>query len=278
VRALHARDDLQDREQPAARVRAEHAPYQPDTSSTSLVEQATAVARRLAQRYPDDAAAVATAAQLYRQLGNADLAVDAWQRCLALDPDYVDAYLGIGSVSVERGEYAQAETLLRKALALAPDSPQAAVLLATALMSQGKLRETVALLEGRVRDAATPMPCFLLLGQAYLQLKEYAKAKPCFEAAVRRAPEFANAHYGLAMTCTRLGQQQEAQEHMKRFRETESLRLSRQIEEGKRRDDAATVRKSLAGACAAAAAICAAHADASEAERYRQEAARLGEK
>ncbi len=219
---------------------------------------------------------MAIAAQLYRQMGDADMAVDAWQQCLALDSESVDAYLGLASVFVERGEYEKAETFLRKALAIAPGSPQVAVLLATALMNQGKLRETVALLEGRAQDAGTPMPCLLLLGQAYLQLKDYARAKPCFEAAVRRAPEFANAHYGLAMTCTRLGQQQEAREHMKRFQETESLRLSRQIEEGKqRRNDDASARKALADACAAAAAVCAAHGDASEAERYRRAAARF---
>jgi len=288
VRAPHARDDLQEREEPFASVRAEHAPYRPeagapraarsrDPAVAPLVEQATAVARRLVERYPADAEAVATAAQVHRELGDADLAVAAWQRCLTLDAEFVDAYLGIGSVLVEQGEYAKAEAPLRKAVALAPDSPQAAVMLATALMNQGKLRETVALLEGPAQDANAPMPCLLLLGQAYLQLKDYAKAKPCFEAAVRKAPEFANAHYGLAMACTRLGQQQEAREHMKRFQEAESLRLSRQIEDLKRRDDAASVRKAAAEACASAAAISAAHGDAAEAERYRREAARLEE-
>jgi tetratricopeptide (TPR) repeat protein len=120
------------------------------------------------------------------------------------------------------------------------------------------------------------MPCFLLLGQAYLQLKDYAKAKPCFEAAVRMAPDFANAHYGLATACTRLGQQQEAQAHTKRFQEAEKSRLTHQIEDGKQRDDAASVRKSVAEAHAAAAAVYSAHGNASEAERHRREAHRLG--
>jgi tetratricopeptide (TPR) repeat protein len=142
-------------------------------------------------------------------------------------------------------------------------------------MNQGKLRETVALLEGPTQNPEAPMPCFLLLGQAYLQLKQYAKAKPCFEAAVRMAPEYANAHYGLAMTCTRLGRPKEAREHMKRFQATESRRLSHEIEERKRRDDAAAVRRAVAGVYAAAAAVCAAHGNPSEAEQHRRRAERI---
>jgi tetratricopeptide (TPR) repeat protein len=294
MRTWHASDDLQPDEQSPASVREEHAshPLMPrpetggpraarskdpaDPAVAPLVQEATVVAQRILEQYPTDAAAAATVARLHRQLGDADLAVSDWQRCLALDPEYVYAYVGIGSVWVERGEYEKAEAVLRKAQAVAPDSPQLAVLLATTLMNQGNLRETVALLEARTRDANAPMPCFLLLGQAYLQLKDYAKAKPCFEAAVRMAPELANAHYGLAMSCTRLGQQQEAQEHMKRFQEAETSRLARQIEDGKRRDDAASVRKFVADAHAAAAAICSAHGNASEAERHRREADRLG--
>jgi tetratricopeptide (TPR) repeat protein len=291
MRAWHVSDAWQPDELPPAGAREEHAsdplmaPLEAggplavrskDPAVATLIQEATAVAQRLLEQYPSDAAAVATVARLHRQLGDADLAVSDWQRCLALDPEFVYAYVGIGSVWVERGEYEKAEAVLRKAQAVAPDSSQVAVLLATALTNQGNLRETVALLEARTRDANAPMPCFLLLGQAYLQLKDYAKAKPCFEAAVRMAPEFANAHYGLAMSCTRLGRQQEAQEHMKRFQEAETSRLARQIEDGKQRDDAASVRKSVADAHAAAAAICSAHGNASNAERHRREADRLG--
>jgi tetratricopeptide (TPR) repeat protein len=290
VRASHATDGTQPAEQSLAGMHEEHAPQaitppgaagdslrvrSKDPAVTPLVQEATAVARRLLEQYPADPAAVAAAARLYRQLGDVDLAVSTWQRCLDLDPGFVYAYVGIGSACVERGEYDKAEAVLRKAQAVAPDSPQVAVLLATVLMNQGKLPETVALLEVRTRDADAPMPCFLLLGQAYLQLKDYAKAKPCFEAVVRMAPDFANAHYGLATTCTRLGRQQEAREHMKRFQEAETSRLARQIEDGKRRDDDAAVRKSVADAHTAAAAICSAHGNASEAERHRREAERL---
>jgi tetratricopeptide (TPR) repeat protein len=226
-------------------------------------------------KYPLDPAPLCLLAQTHLQFGDTDLAEAGWDKCLALDRGFVEAYLGIGSVCVERGEHERAEASLRKALALAPDSPQVSVLLATTLIHQGKFRETVALLESRVQDATAPMPCFLLLGQAYLQLKDYAKAKPCYETAVRMAPEFANAHYGLAMTCTRLGRQQEAQEHFKRFKETESSRLARQIKDARRPDDDARVRKTAAATYAAAADIYAAHGAASEAARHRREAERL---
>lgn len=230
----------------------------------------------LARRYPDAPAVWSLAGRAFREFGDADRAMAAWEKCIALDGRCVEAHLGIGAVCIERADYEKAEIALGKAIALQPDSIEGTVLLATALIHQGKFREAASLLEPRVQGPHAPMPFFLLLGQAYLQLKEFAKAKPCFETAVRMAPDYANAHYGLAMACSRLGLKQEAEEHFQRFRAVEAARLSKQVDAAQRpRDDAGRVRQSAAEVYATAAGLLATTGETGEANRLRREAEKL---
>lgn len=246
-----------------------------DPATRTLIQEAVAVVRRLLEQYPDDPGPLCVLAQLHQQLGNTDQAMALWEKCLALAPGFFDAHLGRGSVYVERGEFDKAEAALRQALDTLPDSVPAAVLLANALTSQGKFRETVALLEPRTRGAAPPMPCLLLLGQAHLQLRQYDKAKSCFEAAVRMAPEYPNARYGLATACARLGQEEEAARHMRRFRELESAGLGRRRDDARSFDDAAALRQAVAATYAAAAGLYAQRGAEAQAQALWREAARL---
>jgi len=246
-----------------------------DPAMRKLLQEAAAAVERLLKQYPDDPGPLCVLAQLHQQLGNADQAMAWWEKCLALAPGLSEAHLGIGWVYTQRGEFDKAEAALRQALAAAPDSVPAAVLLANALTSQGKFRETVALLEPRTRGASAPMPCFLLLGQAHLQLKEYDRAKPCFETAARMAPEYPNARYGLATACARLGQSEEAVRHMQRFRELESAGLGRRRDDARSFDDAATLRQAVAATYAAAAGVHAQRGADAEAQALWREAARL---
>lgn len=246
-----------------------------ETTSQELIGEAVRAAHRLVDRFPDDPASLDVLARLQHYFGNSAEAIDAWKQCLRLDPSFVDAYYGIGSAATNRQQYDQAAECYRRALALDPASPKAPIDLAYALMSQGDLREVVAVLEESIGGGLRSMPAFLLLGQAYHQLKQYEKAKKSFETAVRIAPEYPSAHYGLAMACARLGQKDQAGKHREEFR-----RLEAEDREGRTRadttvDDQLSVRQRLAQAYTDAGRAYARRGNGREAEEPWRRAAAL---
>jgi len=60
-----------------------------------------------------------------------------------------------------------------------------------------------------------------LLGETYLKLRDYEKAKASYEAAIEVRPDFMKAYYGLATVCARLRLKNEAKQYRERFKELE---------------------------------------------------------
>jgi predicted CXXCH cytochrome family protein len=77
------------------------------------------------------------------RLGNTDAAVAAFERAIRLQPWFVPAYLYLADVRRGQGRDADAEALLRKAVAAAPKSPDAHQMLGLALVRQKRAREAL---------------------------------------------------------------------------------------------------------------------------------------
>ena len=238
-----------------------------------MIEKAIDVAEQLEARFPDEAASVALLAQQRQRSGDASEAIDLWKRCLRINPHFVDAYVSIGSILIEHGEYDQAETILRNCPKIEPAFSQAVILLGSALMSQGKTEETVALLERDTETSPPMMPRYLMLGQAYLQLRQYERAREQFTAAIRLEPEFPNAYYGLATACARLGLEEESTRHSERFRELESRDRKGQLAQARRSDDTQSESRNLAETYLVAGRIYLAAGDYLQAEEHWRKAA-----
>jgi tetratricopeptide (TPR) repeat protein len=147
--------------------------------------------------------------------------------------------------------------------------------LATALLNQGKMEETIAVLERSMEAGPAGMPHFLLLGQTLLQLRQYEKAKRSFETAIQMAPEYPNAYYGLATACARLGQEEEALRYREKFRESQSKDLRVQIDESKSYDDLNSARQTVAEAYVVAGRLYRAYGDDHAAKDHWARAAEL---
>ena len=93
-----------------------------------------------------------------------------WQRCLDLDPTYLDAYAKMADVCKRRGEWEKAESHLRKYLELAPNSADLVAELGDVLLQQGQAEQAIRLLEDAPRQAFDDSRAATILGQAYLQL------------------------------------------------------------------------------------------------------------
>jgi tetratricopeptide (TPR) repeat protein len=182
-----------------------------------LKADATRVADELVVFFPSDPQAMAVSAQLAFRLGDSTGAIESWEKCLDLDPGYLDAYYKMALIAAERGQYRQAEELYRKLLAKGPPSSHVLTGLAETLLHLGRTDEAIDILNEEQRLQPGPPTGLVLLGQTHLQLGNHEKAKECFKAAVESAHEFGQAHHGLAMVCERLGQTEYARQHRERF-------------------------------------------------------------
>jgi tetratricopeptide (TPR) repeat protein len=102
----------------------------PTTASNDLIE-----ALKISPETEDD---TLLAAGLAEDAGQYDTAEGAYRRVLAEDPKSRPATTGLAHLLLARKQYADAETMLRAALAQFPDDPVLTAQLATALAAQDK--------------------------------------------------------------------------------------------------------------------------------------------
>ncbi len=207
----------------------------PETAQ-ALTDEAVAVIDKLIEGFPDSVDMLEMKARTQVWLGDSAQAVQTWQECLRRDPKYVHAYVGMASAAAARAEHEEAARLAREALALQPASFQARETLADSLLQLGRAPEVPEVLEEYLAQDPRSR-CFYLLGQAYLQLKEYGKAKAQYEAAVRIYPDYTEAYNGLAVACDRLGEKEQAEQARAKFRELGSPENAAQRIRGAKESD-----------------------------------------
>jgi tetratricopeptide (TPR) repeat protein len=153
------------------------------------------------------------------EFASLDEAQAAWERCLALDPNYVYAHVGLAKAANERGELTQAVAYWRRAVLAEPAAVAHQIELGKALLASGDVAEALSVLEGTVRaEPANPL-AHAALGSAQLQDRQDAAAKDSFEKAVGLDEDHAPAHFGLATALGRLGQDELARKHQSRHAE-----------------------------------------------------------
>lgn len=213
----------------------------------ALKEEALKVTGRLADRFPASADAVALMGTVNDQQGMRAAAAGCWQRCLELDSGRADVYDGLGSIAMEKGEYERAEPLLRKALQINPRITGIHHRLARALISQGRTEEAIATLQQGLKLFPQVAESYFLLGQAYLQSKEYGKAKTNYELAVELEGDHVGACYGLAVVCMRLGLPAESQRYSQKFTKLKAARRKGRMERRSLFDYLDMTRRNVSG-------------------------------
>jgi tetratricopeptide (TPR) repeat protein len=115
-------------------------------------------------------------------------------------------------------EYEEAITLRKRALEVDANLPGLRSALASAMMMAGKHTEAIEQLEKNVQLFPKSVYSHFLLGQTYLQQKDYENAKTHYKRATELDEKYVNAYYGLFTACSRLKQQDEASEYMVVFK------------------------------------------------------------
>ncbi len=96
---------------------------------------------------PQDPNIMVAIGRIYQHRGQMDRAADYLKKVVDLDPRNIPSYEALAMVYVWMREYPQAESLLRHALAIDPESTRSLVLLATSVLQRtGNIESTLAVL------------------------------------------------------------------------------------------------------------------------------------
>lgn len=122
-----------------------------------------------------------------------------YRRALSLDPDRVEAHYNLALVLERLGQGAEAEAAYRRTLQVRPGYTPAALNLGALLYGQKRFADAIAV----YRQAASADPRSDAargnLAEAYRAAGDRERARREFEAVLKRNPNYAPAHYGLAL-------------------------------------------------------------------------------
>ena len=172
--------------------------------------EAVTEAQALLKRDPNDVQSRRLLGRIYlRSLGDFSVgngqseivarAIEQYSEIYRLDPSDAESALWLARLYRLRNEHDKAEAVLRGMLKEDPDNEPAIEQLTQLLLDEGKAPEAIALLEDVT--SRSPSPAMLdLLGDAYTQSHDLAKAETAYRKAVELDPTELNHQRGLGQT------------------------------------------------------------------------------
>jgi len=131
------------------------------------------------------------------QQENLAKATEQFQAILKSEPNDIYSLLWLARLYRFQNQHGEAEKVLRRALAHSPDNGPALEQLSQLLIDQGRSQEAIELLSHAAGDSASP-DIYDLLGDAYSQAKDYAKAEEAYRQAIASDPDDPGHRHGLA--------------------------------------------------------------------------------
>jgi tetratricopeptide (TPR) repeat protein len=214
--------------------------------SAGLLADCDQVLETLSASFPSLPDVYEVKARVANWRGNSTEAEQFWQKSLELDPNYGHAYFGMAKVAAQRGKLEESVELFQRALAVMPNFLEVEIELGRALINLDRTAEAIALFEKPAKRNSLSPEALCLLGQAYLQQKEYEQARDNYQAAVQADPQYAEAYFGLATATARLGQTEKSGEYTRKFRELNSKLMAIRTEERNNFEDLTALREDIA--------------------------------
>jgi tetratricopeptide (TPR) repeat protein len=154
------------------------------------------------------------------QKENLEKAIEQFQAILKIQPDDAYSELWLARLYRFENQHSEAEKVLRNLLQHDPGNGPALEQLSQLLMDEGRSLEAVTILSDAANDSSSP-EVYDLLGDAYSQAKEYAKAEAAYRKAVEEDPDDPGHLHGLAQALMAQDKYAEALEQFKRLAEVE---------------------------------------------------------
>lgn len=268
------RGDLAPRESPVERSEVVLPTTPAPATVEELKEEARQAAEEILSRFPGSPEAHHVMALLQKSLRQTDDAAKYWRECLQLAPHHVRARVGLARVAIDQGNDEAAVETLEEGLAAGCSAADIYHTLGKSLMNLGKFPEAADVLQKGLTAFPHSPEIWMLLGQSQIHGAEFQQAETSLRKAIELAPNYTDAHYGLATACARQGKREQAAEYRKRFGELKAR--DRQLEDRLAlTPDVDMMRQRTAATLCGAGSICLEEGDRSEAERLLLRAAAI---
>ena len=155
-------------------------------------------------------AATLQRALAHHQAGELAVASDLYRAVLASAPDNFDALHLLGVIAVQQGEWLEADTLLRRARAINPQSPEACSNHVVALKALERHDEALAACDAAIALNPNYVEAHHNRGVALLARQRYDEALASFDAALALRPAFAPAFADRGSALAGLGRHEAA--------------------------------------------------------------------
>jgi Tfp pilus assembly protein PilF len=153
-----------------------------------------------------------------------------WTRAaIAARPTNAAAYNTLGVIYQRHGNLALAERAYRAALVHEPENVVVMQNLAPLLAQMGRKAEAQEMAQRAAKIQPTPPFHYFDEGMVALKGGNYGAARDLFEREVKRAPDYDEFHFWLAVTLLRLGDAQEAREQLALAVDTSTRADTRQL-------------------------------------------------
>ena len=111
--------------------------------SQGQLQQALEQAEVLMQQFPNSSFLYNICGAVYKELGQLDASVEAYNKAIVIAPHDAEVYSNMGNALKEQGKLEEAIEAYNKALAIKPDYAEACYNMGNALQDQGKLEEAI---------------------------------------------------------------------------------------------------------------------------------------
>ncbi|MEM7395180.1 MAG: tetratricopeptide repeat protein, partial [Verrucomicrobiota bacterium] len=209
----------------------------------SLKQEAFDTALTLKETFPDQHAPLALMGMLHYQFGEADQAIEWWQRALSSHPNFAHAGYRMARIYFDAGDFEKTIELCRQSIAIDPRQPDVHERMGEALLLLGRPEEAVPALQTELQIRPDAFEAEELLGQAYLELNRYEDAIRHYESAVRKVARAPRPYYGLAKAYTKLGQRDKARSLLETFRKTKAAEEKGQADQREKHNDLQYLRE-----------------------------------
>jgi len=157
-------------------------------------------------------------------------AIQAFQKCLNLRPQFVLAANGIGLSQAALGQNEDAITSLQKAISMQQNfvqkTPEPYIDLGDLLNQQARFKEAISLLQKALTITPRNIRAHEMLGKAYLNLNRFTEAQNELEAAVSIDPELPALRYLLGQIYRKEGHLDKAKAELERFQVLKAKELA----------------------------------------------------
>jgi len=149
----------------------------------------------------------------------ADEKIRLYRKVVELDPHLFEAHYNLALTLERAGKTADAERAYRETLKMRPDHTSAALNLGALLYSTKRYEEAVSVYREAVARDPQSTGARSNLAEAYRSAGDRASARREFEAVLKENPDYAPAHYGLALVYDddKRGDRHLAAEHYRRY-------------------------------------------------------------